>query len=47
MIQFFIYFIKLRVKLALGFYSTTNPTDIRWRWKHWRKIKSNRLNQRL
>jgi hypothetical protein len=38
-VSFLIYFLRLRLNIALGQYYTANPVDIKWRWRHWRQIK--------
>lgn len=38
-LAFMLYFVRLRVFIILGEYYTANPTDIRWRWRHWQQIK--------
>ena len=36
---FLLYFARLRLNLILGQYYTANPVDIKWRWRHWQRIK--------
>jgi hypothetical protein len=38
-ISFIFYFLRLRLNIVLGQYYTANPIDIRWRWRHWQRIK--------
>lgn len=45
-ILFWMYFVKLRLKVWFGFHRTMNPLNAKWRWKYWndkrkRKIKNN------
>lgn len=34
-ILFSLYYVKLRLTVLLGIYRTSNPLDIKWRWKNW------------
>ena len=36
---FLFYFVRLRLNLIFGQYYTANPVDIKWRWRHWQRIK--------
>ncbi|MCC6327529.1 MAG: hypothetical protein IT174_03360 [Acidobacteria bacterium] len=37
-IRFAAYYIKLQVRVALGFHYTSHPLDIAWRWSFWRRM---------
>lgn len=34
-IQFLMYYLKLQLTVVLGFYRTSLPMDINWRWHFW------------
>ena len=38
-ILFSLYYVKLRLTVLLGIYRTSNPLDIKWRWKNWQYIR--------
>ena len=40
------YYVKLRAALAVNFRSTSNPTDLRWRWRHWNKLENGKERQK-
>ncbi len=47
MILFLLYYIKLRSKILLGIYKTSNPVSVKWRWKDWDyNYKSRRRHRR-
>ncbi|HEX8738053.1 MAG TPA: hypothetical protein VF721_22155 [Pyrinomonadaceae bacterium] len=35
-ISFLSYYLKLRLRVSLGFHITANPVDLKWRWKYWK-----------
>jgi hypothetical protein len=39
-VSFLIYFLRLRLSIALGQYYTANPVSFKWRWRHWQQIKA-------
>jgi hypothetical protein len=39
-INFWFYYVKLRIAVSLGIYRTVNPLDIDWRRRHWQGIKA-------
>jgi hypothetical protein len=38
-VPFLGYFIKLRLRVALGMHYTAAPLGLTWRWHHYRAIK--------
>ncbi len=47
MLLFSMYYFKLQLTVMLGFYHTSHPLDIHWRWNHWKYKYEKQDDRRL
>ena len=46
LILFSIYYCKLYLSVAFGFYYTSLPLNVVWRWKYWKYNRQKQQNHR-
>jgi hypothetical protein len=39
---FAIYYVKLRLRAAVGLHRTCNPLTVNWRWKYWQRMNGDK-----
>jgi hypothetical protein len=40
LVMFSIYYAKLQLLVQLGLHHTSNPLDLGWRWKYWKRRRT-------
>ena len=45
--QFLMYYFDLHLRVLFGFYHTSYPLNINWRWKYWKKKYEREHNRRV